>query len=142
MELFKSLKIDLMKELSETDFSQIYEDVDILTCIKHYNEILSIIENNDTPKTEKAKLQKELHKIEKECLSKNKIVKLVGEEKTYYAYRNEVYDNSGCIVEYDFEDVLNEDDLFCEYKGDNLYEAMKKLAIKKIKKLSAEEDEY
>lgn len=142
MELYNVLKKDLMKELSETDFSQIYEDMDILTCIKAYDQLLSIIEAPTTSKIDKSKIQKELHKIEKECLTKNKLVKLIGEEKSYYCSKNEVYDVNGCIVEYDFDIILDEEDLFCEYIGDNIFEIMRKIAIKKIKQIESESECY
>lgn len=140
MELLKLIKEDLMKELSDTDFSQIYEDIDILSCIGSYNKLQSILDNDKTPKEEKTKLQKEFNKIEKSCLSKNKLIKLNGEDKSYYCLRNEVYDLNGSIVEYDFDVILDDEDLFCEYTGDGIFELMKKNIIKKIKKMTIEEE--
>lgn len=142
MELLKSLKEDLMKELSDTDFSQVYEDIDILSCINSYNNLQLKIDDENISKEEKVKLQKEFNKIEKDCLNKNKLTKLNGEEKSYYCLKNEVYDTNGCIIEYDFDAILEDEDLFCEYAGDGIFEFMKKLIIKKIKKMIAENEEY
>lgn len=142
MELLKSLKEDLMKELADTDFEQIYEDLDILSCIKAYNEFQVEIENTNIPKEQRVKLQKSFNKIEKECLNKNKLRKLNGEDKSYYCLKNEAYDSNGGLIDYDFETILDDSDLFCEYKGDGIYELMKKIVINKIKKMETENEEY
>ena len=142
MEILKNFKQNLMKELADTDFSQVYEDMDILSCVKSYNEIQAKLDDINTPKDEKTKLQKEINKIEKECLAKNKLVKLIGEDKSYYCYKNKVYDTNGTLIEYDFDIALDDNDLFCEYIGDNLYETMRKLAVKNLKKYASENEDY
>lgn len=131
MELLLIIKDKLMKELEETDFTQLYEDIDILTCIKEYNELQLLIED---AKIDKSKINKELKKIEKECLSKYNLIKIKGEEKNYYCLKNKAYDCNGSLIEYDYADYIENEELFCEFRGDNIYEYMKKNAKKHSRK--------
>lgn len=137
-ELLISFKEKLLKELKDIDLSSLYEDIDILGCISEY-DLLQMEINKKDKLSDKKELEREILKIERECLKKCKVTKIVGEEKNYYYQIGEPYNQNGCIIEDYFEEAYEEDDIFCEYKGDSIYKIMKKNLEKKIKKYCTEE---
>lgn len=140
-ELLEKFQKKLNKELIETDFDSLYEDIDILGSVSEYDTISQMLEDEKISKEEKKELQKEINRIEKTLLLKNRLIKLKGEDKNYYCKRDTVYDNVGMAIEDNYTDYLEDDDIFCEYTGDLIYVYMKKILVKKMKKYR-EEDEY
>ena len=140
-DIFNELSKKLNLELKETDFTSIYEDIDLLSGISEYDKYLSILDNNSLNKEERKKIQKEFEKIEKKSLNKHKLIKLKGEDKNFYCLKDSVYDNVGMLIEDNFNDYFDEEDIFCEYNGDNIYNYMRKILLKKITTYNEKEEE-
>lgn len=124
----------LNDELKDLDKNSLYETIDVLGCIKEYDVILNYIADESKDKKERIMVEKKLEKTEKLCLKKNRMVKLKGEEKSYYCLVGESYDLNGELIKDYYEDFLDEDDIFCEYNGDDIYDTMKKILERKIQK--------
>lgn len=130
------------REIVDTDFSSLYEDIDLLGIIPEYDVICKDLENDNLSKEDKKALQKEFNKIERAILMKNKLIKLKGEDKNYYCLKDSAYDNVGMLIDCDYGEYLDDDNLFCEYNGDSIYDYMQTILYKKIKKYSEYEENY
>ena len=139
LNLFKK---HLIEELQDVDFSSLYEDVDILSCIKEYEDLQNYISNQSIDRMSRKNIEKEMIKIEKECLKKIKAIKIIGEDKNYYLLKNEPYDSDGILIDSYFESYLEDDDIFCEYKGDTIYTILKNCLDKKIDKVMSKNNNY
>lgn len=138
--LLKEFKVKLTLELKETkdiNIQAIYEDFEILSNIQEYLILSEIQEKNKDDN-----LKKRLNAIEKEVLNKYKIVKITGEEKSYYCKRGECYDSDGNIIDDCYEYYLEKDDIFCELPNDKIYEGMKNNLLKKINSKKKNNENY
>lgn len=141
-DILNSFYKKLNMELSETDFSSLYEDIDILGVIDEFDDIQQYICDKNVPAENRKLVEKELNKIERNALNNNKLTKLKGEDKNYYGFKGQSYDNVGMIIEDNYKEYLEDEDLFCEYKGDYIYNLMRKILVNKIIKEEAEEELY
>ena len=138
--LLNEFKVKLILELKETkdiNIQAIYEDFEILSNINEYLILSEIQEKNKDEA-----LKKRLYAIEKEVLNKYKIVKIIGEEKSYYCKKGEAYDGDGNIIDDCYEFYLEKDDIFCELPNDKIYECMKGNLLKKISSKKKINDSY
>ena len=132
--IIEKFKTKFLQELKELDETSLYESLDILSDIPEYDSIQNYLSDPNLLKNEKDELLSEFNKAEKECLKKCKYTKLIGEDKSYYCKNNKPYDSNGEMITDYFEDMLEENNLFCEYIGDDIYLMMKKILEKKIQK--------
>lgn len=124
----------LNNELKDIDKNSLYEELDILTTISEYDILQNYICDKKQNKKEKNIIEKKIEKIERLCLRRNKMIKLKGEDKSYYCLIDQPYDLNGeLIIDY-YEDFLDEDNIFCEYNGDDIYNYIKKVLENKIQK--------
>lgn len=137
LKVFKD-KLNLeLKEVKDINVPTIYEDFEILSNINEYLILTEIQEKNKDEK-----LKKKINSIEKEILRKHKIVKITGEEKSFYCRKGEAYDSDGNIIEDCYEYCLEEDDIFCEFPKDKIYEIMKSNLMKKINSKKKDDSYY
>lgn len=133
-EILNIFQDKLNYELKDLDGNSLYEEIDIFGSIKEYDILQNYISDINVDEKKRNTLEKILEKTEKLCLKKNRIIKLKGEDKSYYCLTGEVYDSNGELISDYYEECLDEDNIFCEYNGDNIYNYMKKLLEKKIQK--------
>ncbi|HCL4480201.1 TPA: hypothetical protein N2D99_002289 [Clostridium botulinum] len=127
-ELLKLFKEKFKKEIKNIDWNSIYCDCDILKSIPEYIQIIKI-----SDQTGNKKIISEILKIERVILKENKLTKIISDgEINYYAKKGEVYDSDGNIIGDMFEKKLDDEDLFCAYIGDEIYQIMKKNIQRKI----------
>lgn len=131
--LLDEFKKDIVKELKECDFSTIYNDYDILETIKAYISLSDLIEKDKTLKTK-------IEKIEKSALRQVSAIKITNEDgESFYAKRGEAYDSEGNLIEDMYGEYIDNEDLFCNYIGDDIYNLMKKFALSKARHLYGNE---
>ncbi len=127
-ELLKSFNEKFKKEIKDIDWTSIYCDCDILESIPEYIQIIEI-----SDQTGNKQIINKISKIEKVILRENKLTKIISDgEINYYAKKGEVYDSDGNIIKDMFEKKLDDEDLFCAYIGDEIYQIMKKNIQRKI----------
>lgn len=133
-ELLKQFKEKFTKELDDMDFSTVSPDYDVLEGIPEYVLLSSMSESD-------AKLKDKIEKAEKAVLRSKKLVKIINEDSMgFYLKKGEPYDSEGNIIEDMIEDYLDNEDLFCEYVGDDIYDLMRKSLLSKMR--SVNKDEY
>lgn len=99
--------------------------------MKSIPEYIQIIKISD--QTGNKKIISEILKIERVILKENKLTKIISDgEINYYAKKGEVYDSDGNIIGDMFEKKLDDEDLFCAYIGDEIYQIMKRNIQRKI----------
>lgn len=135
----------LNNELKDIDKNSLYEELDILSTISEYDVLQNYVCDETKNKKERNIVEKKIEKIEKLCLKKNRMIKLKGEDKSYYCLVGESYDLNGELINDYYEDFLEDDNIFCEYNGDDIYIYIKKILENKIQRQiysSYNKDEY
>lgn len=132
--LLAELKEELIKEIRDCDFSAVCNDYDILENIKAYIELSELL--NDE-KLFKSKIEK----VEKSVLRQFGATKITKEDGlSFYVKKGEAYDSEGNLIEDMYDEYIDNDDLFCDYLGDDIYSMMKKYALAKAR--NRYKDEY
>ena len=133
-ELLAQFKEKFAKELEDMDFSTISSDYDVLEVIPEYVTLTNMIDTDET-------LKDKIEKAERAVLRSKRLIKIINEDNTgFYLKKGEPYDSEGNLIEDMFEDYFDNEDLFCEYVGDDTYELMRKALLSKIRNM--DRDEY
>jgi hypothetical protein len=133
-ELLVQFKEKFAKELEDIDFSTVSSDYDVLEIVPEYVTLTNMCDNDTA-------LKDKIEKAEKAVLRSKRLIKIVNEDNLgFYLKKGEPYDSEGNLIEDMFEDYLDNEDLFCEYVGDDTYDLMKKALLSKIRNM--DRDEY